>query len=62
LRELTPSSLISIGMPFGQRPLRIHVGPDNGEATVVDNATDHARAEMLRRVGLTDLLKPVEIR
>jgi NAD(P)-dependent dehydrogenase (short-subunit alcohol dehydrogenase family) len=50
-----------IEMPFGQRPLRIHFDPDDDGAAVVDGVADRARAELLRRIGLADLLKPVVI-
>ena len=50
-----------IGMPFGQRSLRVHFDPDHDGAAVVDAVADHARAELLRRIGLADLLKPVVI-
>jgi len=48
-------------MPFGQRSLRVHFDPDHDGAAVVDAVADHARAELLRRIGLADLLKPVVI-
>jgi NAD(P)-dependent dehydrogenase (short-subunit alcohol dehydrogenase family) len=51
-----------VAMPFGQRPLRIHFDPDDDGAAVVDGVADRARAELLRRIGLADLLKPVVIR
>jgi len=51
-----------VAMPFGQRPLRIHFDPDDDRAAVVDGVADRARAELLRRIGLADLLKPVVIR
>ncbi|MBR1119902.1 SDR family oxidoreductase [Bradyrhizobium lablabi] len=50
-----------VEMPFGQRPLRIHFGPDDGGAAVVDEVADRARAELLRRIGLEDVLKPAII-
>jgi NAD(P)-dependent dehydrogenase (short-subunit alcohol dehydrogenase family) len=51
-----------IQLPFGQRPLRIHLDPDDDGAAVVDGVADRARAELLRRIGLGDLLKPGVIR
>jgi NAD(P)-dependent dehydrogenase (short-subunit alcohol dehydrogenase family) len=50
-----------IGMPFGQRSLRVHFDPDDDGTAVVDAVADRARAELLRRIGLADLLKPVVI-
>ena len=51
-----------VEMPFGQRPLRIHFDPDDDGAAIVDGVADRARAELLRRIGLADLLKPAEIK
>ena len=51
-----------VDMPFGQRPLRIHFDPDEDGAAVVDGVADRARAELLRRIGLADLLKPAVIK
>jgi hypothetical protein len=48
-------------MPFGQRPLRVHFGPDDDGAAAVDAVADSVRAELLRRIGLEDILKPASI-
>jgi len=50
-----------VAMPFGQRPLRIHFDPDHAGAAVVEREIDHAREELLRRIGLGDILKPAVI-
>jgi NAD(P)-dependent dehydrogenase (short-subunit alcohol dehydrogenase family) len=50
-----------VAMPFGQRPLRIHFDPDDDGAAKVDGVADRARAELLRRIGLEDILKPAVI-
>ncbi|MCK1654080.1 SDR family NAD(P)-dependent oxidoreductase [Bradyrhizobium sp. 149] len=50
-----------VDMPFGQRPLRIHFGPDDDGAAALDALADRARAELLRRIGLEDILKPASI-
>jgi len=47
-----------IDAPFGQRPLRVHFDPDDDGAAIVDGVADRARAELLRRIGLADILKP----
>jgi NAD(P)-dependent dehydrogenase (short-subunit alcohol dehydrogenase family) len=47
-----------IGMPFGTRPFRTHVDPSEDGAEVVNGVADRVRAEMFRRIGLEDLLKP----
>jgi NAD(P)-dependent dehydrogenase (short-subunit alcohol dehydrogenase family) len=47
-----------IGMPFGTRPFRVHVDPSEDGAEIVNGVADRVRAEMFRRIGLEDLLKP----
>jgi NAD(P)-dependent dehydrogenase (short-subunit alcohol dehydrogenase family) len=71
LAELSPqdpapqdvaSAIVSVvDTPFGQRPLRVHFGPDDDGAAVVDAVADRTRAELLRRIGLADILKPAVI-
>jgi NAD(P)-dependent dehydrogenase (short-subunit alcohol dehydrogenase family) len=51
-----------IDMPFGNRPLRLHVEPDHAGAAIVDAVADRIRTDFLRRVGLEDILKPAIIR
>jgi NAD(P)-dependent dehydrogenase (short-subunit alcohol dehydrogenase family) len=45
-----------IGMPLGKRPFRCHVDPSQDGAEIVNAMADRVRAEMLRRIGLEDLL------
>ena len=47
-----------VDMPFGKRPFRIHVDPANDGAEVVNGVADRVRAELLRNMGLGDLLHP----
>lgn len=47
-----------VGAPFGKRPFRVHVDPSEDGASVGFTVLDRLRAEMLHRVGLSDLLKP----
>jgi NAD(P)-dependent dehydrogenase (short-subunit alcohol dehydrogenase family) len=47
-----------VAMPFGQRPFRIHYDPSEDGADVGFTVLDRLRAEMLHRVGMSDLLKP----
>jgi len=71
LAELSPqdpapqdvaSAIVNVvDTPFGQRPLRVHFGPDDDGAAVVDAVADRTRAELLRRIGLADILKPAVI-
>jgi NAD(P)-dependent dehydrogenase (short-subunit alcohol dehydrogenase family) len=43
---------------FGERPFRVHIDPTQDGADVGFTVLDRLRAEMLHRVGLSDLLKP----
>ncbi len=47
-----------VGMPFGKRPFRTHVDPSEDGAEIVNGVADRVRAEMFRRIGLEDLLRP----
>ncbi|AZD52100.1 Dehydrogenase [Pseudomonas chlororaphis subsp. aurantiaca] len=47
-----------VGLPFGTRPLRRHIDPSQDGAEIVNAMADRVRAEMFRRIGLEDLLKP----
>jgi NAD(P)-dependent dehydrogenase (short-subunit alcohol dehydrogenase family) len=49
-----------VDTPFGKRPFRIHIDPTQDGAEVVNAVSDRVRAEMLRRIGLADLLTPRE--
>jgi hypothetical protein len=47
-----------VDAPFGKRPFRVHIDPTQDGADVGFAVLDRLRAEMLHRVGLSDLLKP----
>jgi NAD(P)-dependent dehydrogenase (short-subunit alcohol dehydrogenase family) len=47
-----------VDAPFGKRPFRVHIDPTEDGADVGFKVLDRVRAEMLHRVGLSDLLKP----
>jgi NAD(P)-dependent dehydrogenase (short-subunit alcohol dehydrogenase family) len=47
-----------VDLPFGKRPLRVHIDPSNDGAEVVNGVADRVRAELLRRIGLADILTP----
>lgn len=47
-----------VNAPFGQRPFRVHYDPTEDGADIGFAVLDRLRAEMLHRVGLTDLLRP----
>jgi NAD(P)-dependent dehydrogenase (short-subunit alcohol dehydrogenase family) len=50
-----------VAAPFGKRPFRVHVDPTEDGAEVVNAVSDRVRAELLRRIGLGDLLKPADL-
>ncbi|WP_434588815.1 SDR family oxidoreductase [Pseudomonas sp. R4-83] len=45
-----------VDIPVGRRPFRRHVDPSQDGAEIVNAMADRVRAEMLRRIGLEDLL------
>jgi len=47
-----------VGTAFGERPFRVHYDPSQDGADVGFAVLDRLRAEMLHRIGLSDLLKP----
>jgi hypothetical protein len=47
-----------VDTPFGKRPFRVHIDPTQDGADVGFTVLDRVRAEMLHRVGMSDLLKP----
>jgi NAD(P)-dependent dehydrogenase (short-subunit alcohol dehydrogenase family) len=50
-----------VNMPFGKRPFRVHYDPTQDGADVGFTVLDRLRAEMLHRVGLSDLLTPARL-
>jgi NAD(P)-dependent dehydrogenase (short-subunit alcohol dehydrogenase family) len=47
-----------VDAPFGKRPFRVHIDPTQDGAEVVNIVSDRVRAELLRRIGLGDVLIP----
>jgi len=47
-----------VDTPFGKRPFRVHIDPTQDGAEVVNMVGDRVRAELLRRIGLADVLVP----
>jgi len=47
-----------VDLPDGNRPFRVHIDPTQDGAEVAFAVIDSVRAEMLRRVGLAELLTP----
>jgi len=50
-----------VDTPFGKRPFRVHYDPSQDGAEVVNMVSDRVRAELLRRIGLDDVLKPRDL-
>jgi NAD(P)-dependent dehydrogenase (short-subunit alcohol dehydrogenase family) len=50
-----------VDTPFGKRPFRVHVDPTQDGAEVVNMVCDRIRAELLRRIGLSDVLTPLKL-
>jgi len=50
-----------VDAPFGKRPFRVHVDPTEDGAEVVNVVCDRVRAELLRRIGLADVLSPAKL-
>ena len=50
-----------VDTPFGQRKFRVHFDPSDDGAEIVNGVADRVRAELLRRIGLADILKPTII-
>ena len=50
-----------VDTPFGKRPFRVHIDPTQDGAEVVNPVLDRVRAELLRRIGLGDLLIPRDL-
>jgi NAD(P)-dependent dehydrogenase (short-subunit alcohol dehydrogenase family) len=47
-----------VDAPFGKRPFRVHYDPTQDGAEVVNMVSDRVRAELLHRIGLSDVLTP----
>jgi NAD(P)-dependent dehydrogenase (short-subunit alcohol dehydrogenase family) len=47
-----------IETPAGKRPFRVHIDPSQDGAEIVNGVADRVRRELLRRMGLEDLLSP----
>lgn len=47
-----------VDAPFGKRPFRVHIDPSQDGAEIANGVADRVRAELLRRIGLEDVLKP----
>jgi NAD(P)-dependent dehydrogenase (short-subunit alcohol dehydrogenase family) len=56
--EVAAAIVDVVGAPFGTRPFRVHIDPSQDGADVGFTVLDRLRAEMLHRVGFSDLLQP----
>jgi len=50
-----------VDAPFGRKPFRVHIDPSQDGAEVVNAVSDRVRVELLRRIGLGDLLSPRDL-
>ncbi len=50
----------AVAKPSGKRPFRIHFDPSQDGADIGFSVLDRLRAEMLHRVGMSDLLHPAK--
>jgi NAD(P)-dependent dehydrogenase (short-subunit alcohol dehydrogenase family) len=56
--EVAKAIAAVVDTEFGKRPFRVHIDPSQDGAEVVNGVADRVRAEMYRRIGLEDLLRP----
>ena len=56
--EVAAAIVKVVDTPFGKRPFRVHIDPANDGAEVVNGMADRVRTELLRNMGLDDLLHP----
>ena len=56
--EVAKAIVAVVDAPFGRRPFRVHIDPSRDGAEEVNGVADRVRAEMYRRIGLEDLLRP----
>jgi NAD(P)-dependent dehydrogenase (short-subunit alcohol dehydrogenase family) len=56
--EVAKAIVTVVDTAKGRRPFRVHIDPSDDGAAVVNAVADRVRAELLRRIGLEDLLHP----
>ncbi|TDO50702.1 NADP-dependent 3-hydroxy acid dehydrogenase YdfG [Kribbella sp. VKM Ac-2527] len=59
--EVARAIVTVVGTEKGKRPFRVHVDPSDDGAAVVNAVADRVRTELLRRIGLEDLLHPSNV-
>ncbi len=57
--EVAKAIVAVVDTEKGRRPFRVHIDPSDDGAAVVNGVADRVRTELLRRIGLDDLLHPV---
>jgi hypothetical protein len=50
-----------VDAPFGERPFRTHIDPTQDGAEVVNAVSDRVRAELMGRIGRSDVLVPKDL-
>lgn len=56
--EVAKAIVKVVDTPYGARPFRVHIDPSQDGCEVVNAVADRVRAELFRRIGMEDLLKP----
>jgi len=56
--EVAKAIVTVVDTPHGKRPFRVHIDPSQDGAEIVNGVADRVRRELLRRIGLDDLLTP----
>ena len=59
--EVAKAIAAVVDTEFGKRPFRVHIDPSQDGAEIVNGVADRVRAEMYRRIGLEDLLRPAVV-
>lgn len=60
--EVADAIVRVVNTPFGQRPFRVHIDPADDGAQIVNGVADRVRRELLRNMGLSDLLRPLGVK
>lgn len=60
--EVADAIVRVVNTPFGKRPFRVHIDPADDGAQIVNGVADRVRRELLRNMGLSDLLRPLGVK
>jgi len=58
VNEVAEAIVKVVDAPFGKRPFRVHIDSSQDGCEIVNGVADRVRAELLRRIGLEDVLTP----